>query len=376
MKVAFISTVHGHQWPGSEYLWSECARTLLASGHQVLAAVSQDCRFAAGLSSLVERGLAVEYTRLQRSRWDRLTARFVKPFSKLRTFGPDLTVVSSGSAFDPVYQPGVAGLLGTSTIPFIFISHFNAETFWVDDPMRGIMSGIFQKARNAVFVSKDNLRITERQLGTAVPRAHVIVPPLNQNLPAPLPWPKQTEEQPLRMACVARLEPRWKGQDVIFEILADARWRQRNYVLNLFGQGAEEGYLRNLCQHYGLEGKVKFAGYLKPEQIWRDHHIQVLATRGEGGPMVVTEGMMSGRVSVTTRCGFNAEYITDGENGFLADFATPECFGRKLEEAWNRRAEWEAMGISAHHSIKQRMGDFNAPDRLLKLILTENRHPA
>ncbi|MEI9864584.1 MAG: hypothetical protein WDN00_08535 [Limisphaerales bacterium] len=59
----------------------------------------------------------------------------------------------------------------------------------------------------------------------------------------------------------------------------------------------------------------------------------------------------------------------DGETGFLAAFATTECFGAKLEEAWERRDDWKTMGTLAHQSISGRLADFNAPERLLKLIL-------
>jgi glycosyltransferase involved in cell wall biosynthesis len=177
------------------------------------------------------------------------------------------------------------------------------------------------------------------------------------------------EAGPLKLACVARLEPRWKGQDVLFEVLADERWRARNYQLNLFGQGAEAEYLQRLVKFYRLEDKVRFAGFASPEKIWQEHHLQVLAARGEGGPMVITEGMICGRIAVTTRCGFVPEYVADGETGFLADFATTACFGAALERAWNRRTEWREMGRRAHESVKSRLGDFNAPERLLKLIL-------
>lgn len=373
MKVGFISTVQGHQWPGSEYLWSACAEQLLGQQHQVFACVNPGLQGARPLESLQSKGAVINFAGHPDGRTERLKQKFLNPFDKLTSVGADLFIVSSGSAFDPVYWTPLAQFLQTTQIPFIFICHFNAETFWVDDSMRAAMKTIYEKAGGSVFVSSDIKRLTERQLAIAIPRASVIVPPLNINLPEPLPWPQQTENQPLRLACVGRLEPRWKGQDVLFEVLSGAKWKQRNYILNLFGQGAEEGYLRNLCSYYGLENKVKFAGFASPEQIWAEHHAQVLATRGEGGPMVVTEGMMCGRIAITTRCGFNADYINDGQNGFLADFAATDCFGKKMEEAWNRRAEWKDMGVRAHQSIKQRLGDFDAPDRLLKLVLNHSK---
>lgn len=369
MKVAFISTVTGAQWPGSEYLWSACADLLLAQRHEVLACVSSDLRGAPALKALEAKGAELHFVSRSAGRIARLRHKLLNPLDKLSATRLNLLVVSSGSPYDPVYWPALGNFLLATGVPFIFISHFNAETFWVDDGMRDLMGRIFQKAAASVFVCEENKRLTERQLAVSIPRAHVIVPPLNVDLAEPLSWPEKTEDQPWRFACVARLEPRWKGQDVLFEILADSKWKQRNYTLSLFGQGTEEQYLRKLCGYYGLADRIKFAGSSTPQQIWRDHHVQLLATRGEGGPMVITEGMMCGRIAIATRCGFIGEYLRDGENGFLADFATPGCFGQKMEEAWERRGKWREMGVHGHNSVKGRIGDFNAPARLTNLIL-------
>ncbi|MEI8287847.1 MAG: glycosyltransferase family 4 protein [Verrucomicrobiota bacterium] len=369
MKIGFISTVAGHQWPGSEYLWSACAERLLQLQHQVYVSVSADLARAPVLENLRANGARVHPVPPVSGRVSRMRQRFFSPLQPLSKLNLDLLVISSGSAFDPVYWPALGAFLRKTTIPLVFICHFNAETFWVDDRMRGMMSDIFQKARSTVFVSRDNLRITERQLAVAIPRAEIIVPPLCLNLSAPLPWPDRPPDAPWRFACVARLEPRWKGQDVLFEILVDPNWQARNYTLSLFGQGAEADYLRKLSRFYGLEKKVVFAGFAKPADIWREHHLQILAARGEGGPMVITEGMLCGRAAVTTRCGFNPEYVADGETGFLAAAATAECFGAALEAAWDRRLDWEKMGVAAHHAIQNRRSDFNAAERLLSLLL-------
>ena len=39
MRIAFISTMDGLPWGGSEELWSQAATRLLADGHDVLASV-------------------------------------------------------------------------------------------------------------------------------------------------------------------------------------------------------------------------------------------------------------------------------------------------------------------------------------------------
>lgn len=366
MRVAFISTVHGHGWPGSEFLWGETAGKLLEQGHEVFARCSKDFRDSKVLSSLVEKGLVYESVQPRYSRIQRLAGRFIDPVAKLKAWNPELVVVSAGSAFDISYSPPLARFLLESGIPFIPICHFNAETFWVDELNRTTMRRIYEKAANSVFVSADNHRVTERQLAQRISNFEVIKPPLPVRLEAPLPWP---QGDCWNFACVARLESRWKGHDVLFEVLARPEWRTRNWRLNLYGEGAEEGYLVDLAKHFGIADSVNFAGFVKDRtQIWRDNHIQVFPTRGEGGPMVLTEGMACGRVAVITDCGNAREYVENGVDGFLAEFATPEIFAAALERAWVRRSEWQAMGIQSHKKILRFSLSENPSDLLIEMI--------
>jgi glycosyltransferase involved in cell wall biosynthesis len=366
MRVAFISTVHGHGWPGSEFLWGETAGELLDHGHEVFARCSADFRNSKVLQGLIGKGLCYDPVEPTFSRLARLMSRFLNPLSKLRAWNPELVVVSAGSAFDISYSPPLARFLLESGIPFIPICHFNAETFWVDESSRSLMQKIYEKAVSSVFVSADNHRITERQLAQRISNFEVIKPPLSVKLEAPLPWPRG---DCWNFACVARLESRWKGQDVLFEVLARPEWRTRNWYLNLYGKGVEEGYLWNLAKHFGIADRVNFIGFVEDRtQIWRDNHIQLFPTRGEGGPMVLTEGMACGRVAVITDCGNAREYVEDGVDGFLSEFATPEIFAAALERAWVRRSEWHAMGIQAHEKILRLSLNENPSDLLIEMI--------
>jgi glycosyltransferase involved in cell wall biosynthesis len=131
----------------------------------------------------------------------------------------------------------------------------------------------------------------------------------------------------------------------------------------------EEGYLRDLAQHFGIADRVNFVGFVEDRtQIWRDNHIQLFPTRGEGGPMVLTEGMACGRVAVIAHCGNAREYVEDGVDGFLAEFATPEIFAAALERAWVRRHEWQTMGIQAHEKILRLSLNENPSDLLIEMI--------
>lgn len=370
MRVAFISTVHGHSWPGSEFLWGKTADRLLEDGHQVFARCSSDFANAPNLRALLEKGMVYDPLQPVVSRAARLMARFFDPMAKLRAWRPEMVVVSSGSAFDISYSPPMAKYLSELKCPFIPICHFNAETFWVDERNREIMRRIYSQAATAVFVSSDNHRITERQLALSIPNFLVIKPPLPVRLDAPLPWP---DGDCWNFGCVARWESRWKGQDVLFEVLARPEWRMRNWHLNLYGEGAEEGYLRELARFFGIADRVSFVGFVNDRtEIWRTNHIQVFPTRGEGGPMVLTEGMACGRVAVISDCGNAREYVEHGVDGFLAEFATPEIFSHALEKAWERREEWKEMGCKAHRKVRSIGKDVTPSEELLAEIKKSN----
>lgn len=366
MRIGFISTVHGHSWPGSEYLWADTAGLLLADKHQVYARCSSGFSEAKPLRKLLSKGLIYEPAQPPHSRIQRLTARVFDPLAKLKAWKPDLLVVSAGSAFDIAYQPALAKYLLETEVPFIPICHFNAETFWVDAGNRATMRRVYEKSATSVFVCADNHRITERQLALKIDKFHVIRPPFPLVLENPLPWP---ESDCWNFACVARLESRWKGQDVLFEVLGEGDWRNRDWKLNLYGEGCEEVYLKNLARHYGIADRVVFHGFVSNRaEIWQGNHIQLFPTRGEGGPMVLTEGMMAGRCAVISDCGNTREYIQNGKDGFICDFPTANGFARTLEDAWARRSDWRAMGELAHIKIKKLMPKLSAAEELIKVI--------
>jgi len=372
MRIAFISTVHGHSWPGSEYLWAATAELLLGKGHQVYVQCSAGFFSFKPLHDLISKGLFYEPIQPTKSRIQRLIGRCFDSFARLKKWKPDLVVVSAGSAFDISYQPALAKYLLELPVPFIPICHFNAETFWVEESNRLTMRRVYEKAARSVFVCVDNHRITERQLALKIEKFHVIRPPFPLVLDKPLPWPEEDDDC-WNFACVARLESRWKGQDVLFEVLARPEWRERRWKLNLYGEGAEQEYLEKLAAHYGIAGRVCFRGFVHDRsEIWRNNHIHVFPTRGEGGPMVLTEGMMAGRCAVISDCGNAREYVQDGVDGFICDFPTGFGFAKTLENAWTRRIEWRKMGELAHARIKTLMPKSSAPEELLEILNYES----
>ncbi len=65
-----------------------------------------------------------------------------------------------------------------------------------------------------------------------------------------------------RFACVGRLDPAAKGHNLLFQVLALAKWRTRALTVTLFGGGLYEAVLSRLADHLGLGEKIVFADHV------------------------------------------------------------------------------------------------------------------
>ncbi|MGK7235930.1 glycosyltransferase [Streptomyces hygroscopicus] len=142
------------------------------------------------------------------------------------------------------------------------------------------------------------------------------------------------------------------------------KWRARPVTLSLYGAGEYEQVLRALRDRLDLRN-VEFAGYAKDiEDVWRTHHALVLCSRAEGLPTVIIEAMLCGRPVVVSDVAGNAELLTDGETGFVAAGPVAACLDQALERAWQRRAEWPAIGRRAAEAVRRQM----PPDPIALLV--------
>ena len=71
-----------------------------------------------------------------------------------------------------------------------------------------------------------------------------------------------------------------------------------------------------------LPFEIKFHGYLNREQlfdIYKDSHFIILASKSEGFPKVISEGMNFGCVPLVSAVSCIDQYIENNSNGILID---------------------------------------------------------
>jgi glycosyltransferase involved in cell wall biosynthesis len=358
-RIAFISTNLGDPWGGSEELWSRTALDLLGQGFRVSASVDKWSPPHPRIRNLIERGVEVSFRPVPYPLWRRarraLIARRKTPITLevqrlFATRRPGFVVISEAGAFPPI---DLLELCITLRLPFVTVQQANTEWFWVLDDLAERYRIALGAAQRCFFVSKANQRLTEKQIGCELLNAEVVWNPVNLDFNASPPWPQLGPRGEFRLACVARLDPRAKGQDVLFEALAGSSWAARPWRLHLYGDGPMRGGLERLAHHLGLSHRVAFEGHLAVEEIWPLNHVLIMPSRFEGMPLAIIEAMLCGRPVIATDVAGHAEVIEDGVTGFLADAPTARSVATALERFWARRDEAEEMGAAAAKRIRQ-----------------------
>lgn len=359
-RIAILSTMAGVPWGGSEELWAEAADVALADGHAVGLFLHRWPEVPPRVQALAARGASLHLRRRSvRGPAERLLRRITaRPISlpagplnsatvrALAAFRPDVLVASEGTLCAFAAMGDVAGWLSRTRTPYVTVCQHVAEDRFPTSALRTRAAECYRGAALAVFVARGNVASAERLLATPLPFAAVMANPVNLRdvtaIAAPPPGP-------VRLASVARLDVTTKGQDVLLTALAQPAWREREWVLRLFGTGPDEAYLRALAASVGVSDRVEFRGHCADVRaIWAEHDLLVLPSRSEGTPLVLVEAMLCGRPAVVTDVGGNAEWVDEGATGWVAAAPTPRAVGAALERAWEGRSAWGAMGARAH----------------------------
>lgn len=379
-RIAFVSAMDSAPWGGSEELWSQAAKILLNQGHSILACVKmwsprppQVRALADARATVVERDCGVRPLPLRVIRGIKRRLKGtseadragVESCRRIQNFRPDLVCISQGSNTD-----GLDWMLWCrkEKIPYVSVMQANAEHLWPCDGHAEELALAHKQALATYFVSEANLRLFECQIGFRLSNAQVIRNPYNVGLHVAPSWP--ASDLSWKLACVGRLAPMAKGQDLILQTLALPAWRDRSLSVSFFGSGEMERSLCRLAAILGVEHKVCFHGQVNEiEAIWAAHHALLLPSRYEGLPLALVEAMLCHRLAIVTDVAGNAEMVEDGIHGFVAQSPNVSALTEAMERAWQCRSNWREMGLAAGRHIRNLVPE--SPAAAFSLALTD-----
>lgn len=364
-KYLFIMANEGYRWGGSEPLWSQAAERLARNGNEVRVSVKDWGNPVPQVERLRDAGCQIFYRDLSPRRFVTRQLRKILQKPELRmehiqslSRGVDLTVISQGANWD-----GLEWIEGVRSggSKYAIISQGAADLWWPRDEDADRVATCYDGASGAYFVSEANVELSRLQFGSPLRNAKVVRNPFNVPYDARPAWPDGLPDR-LSLACVGRLDPAQKGQDILFQVLCLPHWRERNVRVTLVGNGMNEGLLRRAADELQLKN-VTFAGQVEDiEAVWSKHHALAIASRYEGLPLSLVEAMLCGRPAIMTDVAGHRELIRHGINGFLAKAPTVELFDEALNRAWDCRAQLRRMGEQAAIDVRQFVGPDPAGD--------------
>lgn len=370
MRILFITTLEHVKWGGSEALWSQCALKLNEMDYQVMCCIKEWQHPPIQITKLVEQNITPYYRKKKRYLF-KLYENYLKIDHEkkiLKLSKPDYVIISLSS-----HWTGVKWALACRNlnIPYsqIFQIVNEMKNFEDGKPQQNFKASILNADRN-YFVSIDNNNVIAKLIASDIPNSDIVWNPFNVNIDTP--YHPLSTDLPAAFACVASLTPSHKGQDILFEVLAQDKWKNRDLTVRLYGEGAYREYLQDLKQYYDLK-KVSFEGYSNNiDELWENNHALILPSRKEGMSLAMIEAMIKGRFCIATKVGGAEEIITDNVNGFLAKAPTVELVDEAMERAWNARSQWPKISENAYHSIRQQIPSDPAAFLTEKLIARFN----
>lgn len=365
MKIVFLS--ENVSWGGSELLWSKTVVEMVKFNFDVIVCVPEKLILPDYLKSLqIENKIVI--TRIETKKLSfayKILNKFSpynyqkkpknKTFDFLANLQFDLIVINQGYNFNSVDYMNFAH---QNNLKYVTISHALNEHFWPNLSLRHKMIDGFRNSVMNYFVSTDNLETTELQLGERLLRAEVIRNPFNVEYNRLLDYPKA---ETYNLAFVGRYEFHAKGQDALLRVLSLEKWKNRNLIVNFYGEGKDIENLKDINKMFDLRNAI-FHNQTKTAEIWKHNQALILTSRFEGLPIVIVEAMLCSRFAIVSDVSGNAELITDNKTGFIATAPRPLAIDEALERAWNVRDIWESIGQEARLSIVNRIPEF--PERV------------
>jgi L-malate glycosyltransferase len=357
MTIAIISMIR-EPWGGSEELWFDMARQAIAEGHTVIH-LSYDFGYEHPRYRALRKMGVQLYQRPgyfpagigTRQRIWRLGVNFIRkklrdPFAAIFRHRPDI-VLYNGTCYSVAREGALLKALAANPARFYLIGHLNSDHGrGLSKSERGIILRAYERATEVFFVSQRSKVTAERHLCRAIPNAAVIRNPVNMTATGLLSLPTGTR---LRLAMVGNLIVSHKGQDILLAVLRTSKWRGRDWILNIYGDGPDKEYLQELVIFYQLGDRVFLHGRVGDiRRVWGEDHLLVMPSHMEGMPLAIVEAMLCGRPCVATDVGGATEWIEDGLSGFIAEAATERSLDEALERAWRAKDQWDEIGVRAH----------------------------
>lgn len=157
-----------------------------------------------------------------------------------------------------------------------------------------------------------------------------------------------------RFLTIGRFTPMHKGIDLLIEAFKLFAQKNKDWNLDIVGEGKEEEAFRKQIAKYQLENRITIHPFTNHiQEYYYGAQIYVLSSRWEGMPLVLVEAMSHGLPIISSDLPVSQEIM--GDFGMYFKNGDIENLAQRMEEAthidWQAKSE-EAMAIAQRFDIK------------------------
>lgn len=170
---------------------------------------------------------------------------------------------------------------------------------------------------------------------------------------------------------------RLKSQVVFLEAVSKlAKEEKARAEFWIIGNIPDSSYADRVKKMAAKENSVKLLGIKsrsEMEQLYPMIDVVVCASKEETGPIVIMEGMMYGKVCITTDTTEMASYIQDGKNGFVCQTQDAEALCEKMKWVTNHREALNEIANTARKTYEDNFTIDKLRQRLQECLLMVDR---
>ena len=114
-----------------------------------------------------------------------------------------------------------------------------------------------------------------------------------------------------RFCIVSRLDDSQKDISTFLkEICGMKLFDSRNYVVDIFGEGGDLEFYKNLVEKYALENIVVFKGYSKvTSSLLSEYDCMIITSKYESGPLTLLEAINAFLPCISTKVGYSQQIL-------------------------------------------------------------------
>lgn len=157
-----------------------------------------------------------------------------------------------------------------------------------------------------------------------------------------------------KFLAVGRFSPQHKGFDILIQAFAQFAQNNKEWKLDIVGEGQEEESFRRLIEKGHMEERIFIHPFTKEiGKYYQEAQVYVLSSRWEGLPLVLIEAMAHGLPIISSDLTMSKEIL--GNFGLYFKNEEINDLARCLEEAtkinWEKKSK-EALAIASRFNIE------------------------